>query len=64
MIFGFMDQVYVGCEPRAAGLTLESNLAAVERLEFRPVCNADDRCCTELCRQEFHHFVLAGGIKR
>ena len=59
-----MEQVFVGHELRTLAPTLESNLAAVERLKFRPVGNADDGGCTELCRQKLHHFVLARGIKR
>ena len=59
-----MEQVYVGHELRTLAPTLEGDLAAVERLELRPVCNADDGGCTELRRQELHHTVLAGRIER
>jgi hypothetical protein len=40
-----MDRVSAGCEPRPAALTLERDLAVMEHLEFRPVCNADYGCC-------------------
>jgi hypothetical protein len=58
-----MDQVYVGHKPGPLALTLKSDLAVVERLEFRPVRDADDGCCPELLGQEFHHMILARGIE-
>ena len=59
-----MKQVYVGHKPRPFALTLKSDLAVVERLEFRPVRNADNGCCPKFLGQEFHHMILADGIQR
>ena len=59
-----MEQVYVGHELRALAPTLQGDLAAVERLKFRPVRDADNGGCSELGREEFHELVLASGIER
>jgi hypothetical protein len=59
-----MEQRYVGHELRTLAPALEGDLAAVERLELRPVRNANDGSCTEFRRQELHELVLAGRIER
>ena len=58
------SQPDVGDELGAAAAAFERDLAVVERLELRPMADADDRRCIELLRQQLHQLVLAFGVER
>ena len=58
------DQLYVAHKHRSALMVLEDNLAAVKRLEFRPMCHADESCFVQFVIQELHQFVLTRPIQR
>jgi len=45
-------------------LTSKRDLAVMECLSFRPVCNADDGGCAEVLGQKFHQLILARRIER
>jgi hypothetical protein len=49
------DQLYVAHKLRSALMALEETLAAVKRLEFRPMCHADESYLAQFVIQELHH---------